>query len=211
MLPFGQGGFIQDPSEGYRELYPQLSNPAITYGTDLVTVTIGGNDVGFVDVLKHCANPLVGLCNTPEYEAQMNVVIDAVVPDLVASYEAIADRTYGSRLLVLGYPRLFGSTAAEQACPELALFAGEQDFLNRLADRLNERIHQAAMLASVEFVSVAESFAGHEVCGASGAWINGMDFTRATRSWFVDDESFHPNIDGQAAYARVINSVIAGG
>jgi len=54
-------------------------------------------------------------------------------------------------------------------------------------------------------VPVSGHFAGHEVCGKDGEWINGP--TAAVQYELRNDQSFHPTAVGQAEYARCVNAV----
>jgi Tol biopolymer transport system component/lysophospholipase L1-like esterase len=204
------GGQIQnDSSTGFHEQYTQLDNPSVNVATDLVTITIGGNDVGFTDILKKCAKTA---CATPAYEAQLDALVDQQKPRLVELYRAIRARTFNSRVLALGYPQIFPETTAERLCKELIPWRGEQDFLRRIDERLNMRIEEAADVAGVEFVPVAPVFRHHEVCGSAGAWINGFDpkIQKKLLPVGADDESFHPKLEGQVqGYAAAVNAVVA--
>lgn len=73
---------------------------------------------------------------------------------------------------------------------------------------MNDVIDQAASRAGVDFVDVAAAFAGHEVCGGRGAWINGTRTTTLSRG-LTDDESFHPTLEGQRQYGIIANAAIA--
>jgi lysophospholipase L1-like esterase len=58
---------------------------------------------------------------------------------------------------------------------------------------------QAASQAGVHYVPIAADFKGHLFCdGAATSWINGI-------VGYGDVESFHPNAQGQRAYARAVN------
>ena len=164
---------------------------------EVVTLTIGGNDAGFVGGLISCA---VSNCNTPAFEQARNESIDRTEPLLEQAYGAVVGKAPRARVLVLGYPQLFPATAAEQACGALILFSGEQDMLRRVGARLNTTIAAAvasvaATGAKIEFVPVAGRFAGHEVCGRNGAWVT---------------EIFHPSLRGHRdGYAAAVNVALA--
>ncbi|MDQ4143028.1 MAG: hypothetical protein M3198_04650, partial [Actinomycetota bacterium] len=129
-------------------------------------------------------------------------------------YGAIRSKTFNARLIVLGYPKLFPQTGSfDQLCGgDLVAFRGEGDYLNDMSALLNNTISAAATSAGVDFASVDEEFRGHEVC-TRRPYINGPSFTSKLPQpgSFVrmDDESFHPNLAGQAAYARVVNRTLA--
>ena len=134
-------------------------------GANLVTLTIGGNDAGYVDVLVTCG---LGNCNTRAFERSRAAIIDRTKPRLEKVYRAIAAKAPHARILVLGYPHPFPAAKARQACPALSPFQGEQDMLRRLGARLNGTIASAV-------ATVARS--GARI--SSSRWRAG---SRATRS-----------------------------
>jgi hypothetical protein len=179
-------------------------------GADLVTLTIGGNDVGFAGGLVVCA---LTNCATQAYERRRMAVIDETRPALEAVYRAVARQAPRARILVLGYPQLFPATRAEQSCPGLRLFSGEQAMLRRLGSHLNDTIEASVEAvarsgAKVEYVPVAARFAGHEVCGRKGPWINGIDTAPGSSA----DGAFHPTLEGQQdGYAAALNAALKTG
>jgi hypothetical protein len=94
------------------------------------------------------------------------------------------------------------------------------DFMNVAGDRLNGLLRQAAGEAGVNFVDVRGTFAGHEICGDAGSYINGLSLASgAPCTWSVLGKciipglpisgSFHPNADGHAfGYATAFSSYI---
>ena len=130
-------------------------------------------------------------------------------------HRAIARKAPRARILVLGYPGLFPATRAEQSCAGLSAFAGEQNLLRRLGNQLNGTIAAAVAAVArsgvkVEFVSVAARFAGHEICGRKGPWLNGIVTSRTGLG--LDPGSFHPNLRGQRdGYAAAVNAALARG
>lgn len=209
LLPQGLGGV---PQQGFGESYDrktQLDSASLAHA-DLVTLTTGGNDAGFIEVLLACA---LSNCNTRAFEQSREAIIDRTGPKLRRVYREVARRAPRARILVLGYPQLFPATKAEQSCAGLSAFAGEQDTLRRLGRRLNETIRAAVATvagagAKIEFVPVTARFAGHEICGRKGPWLNGI--VRSTSGLGLEAASFHPNVQGQQdGYAAVVNAALA--
>ena len=176
---------------------------------DLVTLTIGGNDAGYVDVLVQCG---LTRCNTAVFRAQRAAKIDALKPTLETTYRAIATQAPHARILVLGYALRLPAGRAEQSCPGLRLFGGEQDMLRALGIRLNATIASAVASVAedgvnIAFVPVAGRFAGHEVCGKKGPWMTGIKFSRT--GFGLDPGSFHPNLKGQRdGYGAAVNAAL---
>jgi len=198
--------------------------------TDLVTITIGGNDVNFADILQFCA--FSNDCTTEKYQGKSlaNAITDrlnALGPKLETVYRQIRAQAPHARILVAGYPQLFPASAAEQNCGKLAqrdyvtkngnrlqhhsigFSQTEQNFLRGQASRLNQTIADRVARAGVgaTFVPVDGQFASHEICGNGGEWINAFTFSLSSRK--ANDQSFHPNAAGQRyGYAAAINAVV---
>jgi Tol biopolymer transport system component len=197
----------------YDEPLTQIDAASLNDGTDLITLTIGGNDVGFVDVLVHCSRHA---CTSSAYRAELASRVKSLRIVLDTTFPGIRDAAKHADVLVVGYPRLFPD-GSQQTCPKLTPWRGEMHMLREMGDKLNDALHDAALRWGFRFVDVARLFSGHEVCGADGEWLNGPSTT-----WrlvapgregpvdvnLLDDESFHPNLDGQAAYAAAVNSAL---
>ncbi|HEX7308573.1 SGNH/GDSL hydrolase family protein [Lentzea sp.] len=170
-----------------RSLRPQLR--ALTPATTLVTITIGGNDLGFADVLTTCTLNGDRACGTRVAQAR-EFTRSELPARLDATYAAIRGAAPRAQLVVVGYPRLF---TPDDGCR--ALSAAKRMALNDAADELAAVVAGAAERARARFVDAREAFADHGVCAAE-PWMNGLTTP-------VGD-SYHPNKAGQAAYARIL-------
>lgn len=151
--------------------------------TDLVTVTIGGNDIEWAKAIQACITPLANCID--DIEAS-EVLAQTELPGLLdAAYAAIADRAPNADVYVLGYPRLFNG---ESACGALKQpNVAEQARMNEAADRLAGVLQNKAEEHEFTYVDVLESFAGHTICD-DVAYLNGLAYPAA--------ESYHPNAMG---------------
>jgi lysophospholipase L1-like esterase len=207
VLPRSLGGLPQG-APGRYDAETQIDSAALARA-NLVTLTLGGNDAGYVEVLVTCG---LGNCNTRAFERGRATIIDRTTPRLEKVYRAIAARAPHARILVLGYPQPFPAAKARQACPAISPFQGEQDMLRRLGARLNARIASAVATvarsgARITFVPVAGRFDGHEVCGRKGAWINAI--VMSSTGFGPNPASFHPTLAGQrAGYAAAVNAAL---
>ena len=207
VLPRSLGGVPQGAGSRY-DGKTQIDSASLARA-DLVTLTLGGNDAGYVDVLITCG---LDNCNTRAFERSRAAVITRLKPRLEKVYRAIAAQAPHARILVLGYPHLFPAAKARQACPALSPFQGEQDMLRRLGTRLNDTIASAVATvarsgARITFVPLAGRFEGHEVCGSKGAWINGI-ITSST-GFGINPASFHPTLGGQRdGYGAAVNAAL---
>jgi lysophospholipase L1-like esterase len=149
--------------------------------TDLVTITIGGNDVGFAWVMLVCTFGSIASCEDTIDEGLDNEDVDG---QLVATYAAIGSAAPDAEILVLGYPRLFEETPGFCGFgrPSLA----KRILLNDAADQLNQKLEVLATAAGLTFIDVRDVFDGHGLCG-DDPWVNPLSFSAG---------SYHPNADG---------------
>jgi lysophospholipase L1-like esterase len=165
----------------------------------LITVTIGGNDVGFGPVLQDCATP--GNPSCAPQEPGIAAAIDALKPQLVALYQALRLQAPGADIVAGGYPLLIrppGSGDCNVAINSV-LKDDEKLMMRRLATRLNNVIHAAALEARVfsAVPQVLAQFDGHEACSTDGEYVN----QNVGPLLNPGPGSFHPNLGGQLAYA----------
>ncbi len=166
---------------------------ALNGGTSFVTVSVGGNDAGFADVLTECA--------LPGWASDCDGAIDGAVAIINNSLPGSLDGLYGSisglapsaEVVVVGYPRIFMG----EDCNALTWFAPEEQArLNQMADLLNSRISAQAGAHGFSFANPTSAFIGHAVCD-DPEWINGLSNPIS--------ESYHPNTTGQTAYANMVD------
>lgn len=164
---------------------------ALSPDTDYVTMTIGGNDLGFASTITQCALP-GWLSNC---DGKINEGLNLLRGGLGARYDAlfadIATRAPSADVVIGNYPRLFNGTD----CNAGTFFsASEMSRLNAAVDELSGLIQQRTHAAGFRFVDSRPAFMGHAVCDST-EWINGL-------SWPIN-ESFHPNRAGNVGYADV--------
>jgi lysophospholipase L1-like esterase len=163
--------------------------------TNIVTITIGGNDAGFSSVITSCAYPLVS-CNSDITNAQ-NYINNSLPGALNAVYTQIKSRAPNARVVVLGYPRLFMGVD----CNAGTFFStDEMTKLNATADMMKNVIAGRAAAYGFTFKDAIPAFIGHAVC-SSTEWLNGLSNP-------VGD-SYHPNRTGhKSGYEPLVRSVI---
>ncbi|NUQ89010.1 MAG: SGNH/GDSL hydrolase family protein [Glycomyces artemisiae] len=158
---------------------------ALDARTDLVTVTIGGNDIGWTEAVAACLTPLMDC--TGKIEASETLMRGELPGLLDGVYGAIADRAPRAEVLVLGYPRLFNARTTCGALHQPSV--AEQARMNEAADVLADVLGAAAADHGFTYVDVRESFADHAVCD-DVPYLHGLRYPAA--------ESFHPNALGHA-------------
>ncbi|GHH53059.1 lipase [Streptomyces candidus] len=153
---------------------PQVD--ALTRDTDLVTVTLGGNDLGFSSVLTRCVLAGLGTREGSPCRDKAAQEVDAGfarlntrLPDMLTD---IKRRSPRARVVVVGYPNPFpadGSTCGS-AVP---LAKGDVTWLHQTTNRLNFMLELVAYTKQAEFVDTSSVFRGHDMCRSSAErWIN---------------------------------------
>lgn len=178
--------------------------------TGLVTFSIGGNDVGFADVMRDCIDGLELLpFKTCHGEERITGRVDAALDALrgtgaqadVHSYDAILDdigsRAPDAEVVAVGYPPLFpaeggGGGMLSDRCEGVK--KADQRWMVEKTNELNGIVQAAAQRHGALFADPSAGFAGHELCGQDQAWFGGL----------LSAVPFHPTQDGHAAIAQDI-------
>ncbi|WP_435106461.1 SGNH/GDSL hydrolase family protein [Nocardiopsis synnemataformans] len=192
----------------------------VTENTSLVTLGIGGNDLGFIPVLRTCMvrMPLLESSVCVEQEEEVDRRMRTFEETLTEILGEVRDRAPDARILVLGYPRLFPEDPPGMY---YTLTRSDQLWLNGLAQRFNELIRDTAYRAdgdvyggretgSVEYVNTFSALSGHEV-SADAAWLNGIVLGQLGEGLRVDRASFHPTAQGQLSIAERVRLQIVEG
>jgi lysophospholipase L1-like esterase len=180
---------------------PDVNNQisALTSTTNYVTVSVGGNDAGFADVLTECAYPWwASDCNGAIDDAQS--YINNTLPGALSTlYGSIRSRAANAKVVVVGYPRIFMG----EDCNAGTWFSpSEQSRLNQTADLLNSKLSAAASARGFSFANPTSRFIGHAVCD-DVEWINGLSNPIS--------ESYHPNRSGHSAgYSPLVSPLLTG-
>lgn len=195
---------FQNPNHSSTDEDPQEN--ALSDKTSLVTLTIGGNDLGFVQVVEDCfwsgerGLPWRTTCQA-KHDQRIQDYLDTLKTMLVKQYLNLKNRAPNARIIVVGYPPLFDESSGDSY--RNLLFKEDMAWMNEKAGQLNATIAAAAREAGVEFVDPTAAFAGHGI-GSKDPWVNDLYFGGA--GWTpVNPGSFHPNAAGQAALAALVN------
>ena len=174
-------------------LSTQLS--ALSKATTLVSITIGGNDVGFVPVMATCVILPTSFCvnAVAAAEAEIRAVLPGELDGLLAAISAAAP---DARVVVMGYPEPY-DLARSASCAGLS--TTDRADLDQAAGQLDAQLQAAAVRYGDAFADVRSAFGGHQICD-SGSWLNSVD-------WLDIGASYHPNAAGQAgAYYQVFSA-----
>jgi lysophospholipase L1-like esterase len=142
---------------------------ALTPDTDLVTLTISGNDIGFVDILTTCAslsltNPFGNPCQRHYTGGGTDELADTIVataPKVDAVLAGIAERAPNARVVVTSYLRIMPSSLG--CWPLMPMSIGDVGYINGVQDQLNAMVGTRAQAAGATFVDVGRT-SGHDAC-----------------------------------------------
>lgn len=176
----------------------QLSQ--LNKSTKLVTITAGGNNIGFGDIIKYCgaalAEPTAGpACDAATSFAASQIQSGQLTSDVKTMIQRVKAAAPKAEIVVTGYPYLYDPVTPDPA-DALSMFIYQA---TQLADGLNGSIRAAANDTKVQYVDVRSAFAGHGV-NSTDPWIN-LDVTNPG-----SPDNFHPNAEGYEAYFSALTA-----
>jgi lysophospholipase L1-like esterase len=181
--------------------------------TAVVSLGIGGNDLGFGTIAHNClaASPWgatrVGWSCAAHYTAggddQLAATVDQVGGRVSASLEEIGARAPHARVFVVGYPDIIPATGS--GCwPRLPFSGPDVAYLRSVEDHLNATLAGDAARSGATFVDMATPSAAHASCAsATTRWVEPVLPSRGTFP-------LHPSAAGMAGMARVLAAAMSG-
>lgn len=197
---------------------------ALTPNTDLVTVGIGGNDIGLAGVAASCFNllpgltlvpglnlpsPLGGSCqsaNTTGGIDQVDEAIKAAEPLLVERIAAIHARSPRARVLMVNYM----AAIPERGCwPYVQVNDADVPWLHAKLNGLNAMVARVAGAAGADLVDTFTPTVGHDVCQLPTVrYVEG--FIPLSLNGIAIAVPLHPNSAGAAAQSQIVLEAIRG-
>ncbi|MBK3567144.1 SGNH/GDSL hydrolase family protein [Streptomyces sp. MBT62] len=182
---------------------PQLD--AVQRDTDLVTVQIGGNDIGFSTIIGTCAklsatdlagNPCQRYYNSSGAD-QLALTILNTAPKVAKVLRAVHEKAPHARVLVVGYPDLLPDDGS--GCyPSVPFAAKDFPYLRDTGKRLNLMLRLVAAFNGAEYVDTYGPTVGHDMCKApADRWIEPLQPASPAAP-------AHPNAKGEAAMAGAV-------
>lgn len=186
---------------------PQFN--ALTKDTDVVTLGIGGNDVGFVGLAIDCLRFSEfgvgrGPC-TPNYVHDgvdtISRKIKAMGDDLGVALDQIHVKSPHAKVLVVSYPAALPDDGF--ACwPYAPILPADMPYLTAKYKEMNSELATTAATHRSEYVDIYASGIGHDICQLPArAWVNAA---------VVIPPSFpaHPNVTSFRHSAPVVARAI---
>ena len=171
-----------------------------------ITISVGGNDIGFSDIIKKCAALPEDCYSKPRERADLAKLINDQYYRLVETYGLLKSSSPGATVNVIGYPQI---TSEDGACAaNVRLSQEELRLASHLLIYLNSVIEKASKRAGVNFVNISDALHGHRLCeeASNVLAVNGLTHGDDI---FVDigpiaNESYHPNLLGQKLMEKKI-------
>jgi GDSL-like Lipase/Acylhydrolase family len=189
---------------------PQLD--ALGRTTKVVTLGIGGNDIGFVDIAETCVQlatqqPLATAPCRDHYTAN-GVITDriaALAPRLDSVLTRIARRSPSAKVFVVGYPDILPEDPADYVLcrPVLPVATGDIPFLRDHVEKLlNRTVRDRAIAHGAVYVNTYRPSIGHDACQApSVRWVEPV-------APAADAAPVHPNRLGMEATAAAARATM---
>jgi hypothetical protein len=191
--------------------------------TDAVTISIGGNDARFKDVLTSCSLT-VHICSQGGYVMkgdpqplapyEAHIISDLMPTKLRETYLAIHTAAPNAQIYVVGYPHIF-PPGGWPSCGTNQVVPADQNWMNQMADLLATTTQNVigelrARGVPIYYVDTRPAFAGHDAC-ASDSWINAVVAWSNSGSGrnVPGTGSYHPKAAGQAEFALLVSQAMA--
>lgn len=182
---------------------------ALGAGTGLVSVGIGGNDVGLVGAAVTCAElgllaPTGTACRdhfTAGGEDQVVARIAATAPKIAALIDGIRQRSPHARIAVVGYPDVL-PRSGDGCYPLVPLSPDDVHYLDGLIVQTNAMLAATSVANGAEFVDTYLDSVGHDVCTLPPTrWFEGIVPTALAFP-------LHPNALGELSMTRSLLRVL---
>lgn len=181
---------------------PQLD--ALDTMTEVVTLGIGGNDIGFSEIVQTCAtqNPLGAGCRAHyvrDGRDEISERIARTAPEIARALRDIGARAPRAEVFVVGYPTIIPETG--RGCyPVVPILPSDVPYLRAKAEELNAMIAAEARKAGARYVDTATPSIGHDVCSLD-RWVEGLVPLSPAAP-------VHPNAAGMLATSQVVSDEV---
>jgi len=186
----------------------------LTPSTDLVTVGIGGNDVGIAGAVTQCLNLLpVSTCRAKFTAGGVDQLENAVIatgPKVANALQQIHERSPQARILLVNY--LAGLPVSGKGCwPVIPVADGDIAYLQAKFLQMNAMLARVAADNGAELVDTYSPTVGHDACQAPTVrYIEGLIPISVSNPLLLAFP-FHPNGAGAAAQSDIVLDAVQQG
>ncbi len=198
------GGAQTDHMTAPQPVQPGPNPPqfdALRPDSDLVTITIGGNDIDIGGLWLTCArlgatDPFGNPCERQATTGGTDLYaqrIAAAAPKVARVLEGIRQRSPRATVLVVGYLRLLPPTVG--CYPDFPIARGDVLYVDGVQQQLTAMLTEQASNHGAVFVDTYANSLGHDACQLPDVrWVEGTTATSAAYP-------LHPNATGMQAVA----------
>lgn len=182
------------------------------YQPKVVTISGGGNDVGFADILSYCAMPDMALgnytCDIAFSDSEITHMILNNINSLYYNYlDALKKlHTYSpsTKVIIIGYP-LFIKDTSIGLCKLDGAYLDNREIqgINKLVVAMNDMLRSVATKSGAAYVNIERSLIGGRIC-EGGTYMTGLNDLPLERVISKDQQLFHPNAEGHYKIAQTI-------
>lgn len=151
--------------------------------TTLVSITIGGNDVGFAHIMETCVLESTSSCESVIAAAE-KYASDTLPGLLDTTLADIRQHAPNAKVVVSDYPDFYDLSA--WLC--FGLSGADHQALDNGINDLDGVLQSAAARSGDTFSDVRSEFSGHEICSGSD-WLHAVTLPIGS--------SYHPTANGQ--------------
>ena len=178
---------------------------ALDAGTRLVTLTIGGNDIGFSSIAEDCINTTPANTGHPCMDKyvvngvdEVSARIAATAPKVAAVLQGIRARSPEAKILVVNYPAIFPHTGTRGCWPQIPVADGDVVWLRSKQVELNQMIAAQTAANGATLVDAYAASRGHDACKLPVIrWVEPAVPASAAAP-------VHPNLTGMQAMAKLV-------
>jgi len=179
---------------------PQFDS--LSTNTQLVTLGIGGNDIGFSEIVENCSSPTpTGHPCQDHYVVnghdELSDRIDMTAPKVAAVLQGIHQRAPRAQIFVVAYLAILPESGP--GCwPQLPITPDDVPYLRGVEKKLNAMLATQAGANDGKFVDAYTASIGHDACQIPGfRWVEPA--VPASPAAPV-----HPNLFGMQGYAAAV-------
>lgn len=181
-----------------------------------MTLSIGGNDTYFADILEACTAAWPsGNCKDESIDSLPGGTLENTVPDRIANVydsivtvlQAIEAHAPNAKILLMGYPEVVSTGCILPTTASAGWIAQETQDMNNTLALAAQWVDPLA--GTINFATPFTAFSGHGA-RASTEYIHYIvTNTSPGETGAVSQQSFHPNLTGATVYANVATIAIA--
>ena len=191
------------------------------YKPRAITITAGGNDVGFATTISECVQAALDECEAAVSDGavrrRLARSMNRSFITLRNLYINLRNASSSSSIYVIGYPLIINDdevlAGLGKPCALNAGYASlkERILINEATRYMNDVIEAAARSAGVKYIDVERALDGGRLCeGVFTGYVTGVadQFGRTGSSDELKSFIYHPNVVGHRMMAQKIQSAI---